>query len=103
MIRRPPRSTLFPYTTLFRSEESRSPLSPGRHGMAGCRVRGALRLGPWRAGACAVWLVNGGLHGRDLPSSLILHCADTALYSRRTTTCLLPGQLYAHTEASLPG
>src|SRR5256885_3661649 len=28
MIRRPPRSTLFPYTTLFRSHESRSSLSP---------------------------------------------------------------------------
>src|SRR5256885_6092463 len=28
MIRRPPRSTLFPYTTLFRSP-------PGRHGRAG--------------------------------------------------------------------
>src|SRR3712207_8407858 len=27
MIRRPPRSTLFPYTTLFRSEGSRSLLS----------------------------------------------------------------------------
>src|SRR3712207_7363090 len=25
MIRRPPRSTLFPYTTLFRSESNRSP------------------------------------------------------------------------------
>src|SRR2546426_7177773 len=25
MIRRPPRSTLFPYTTLFRSEESEAP------------------------------------------------------------------------------
>src|SRR3712207_8666771 len=28
MIRRPPRSTLFPYTTLFRSEDRR--LGPGR-------------------------------------------------------------------------
>src|SRR3712207_7364514 len=27
MIRRPPRSTLFPYTTLFRSEEGREVLS----------------------------------------------------------------------------
>src|SRR5688572_31571969 len=27
MIRRPPRSTLFPYTTLFRSEETETPLS----------------------------------------------------------------------------
>src|SRR3712207_9018484 len=32
MIRRPPRSTLFPYTTLFRSpdEAQRNPLSPSR-------------------------------------------------------------------------
>src|SRR3712207_8479198 len=30
MIRRPPRSTLFPYTTLFRSERSMHPGPPGR-------------------------------------------------------------------------
>src|SRR2546429_4270458 len=30
MIRRPPRSTLFPYTTLFRSPSTRKPPSPGR-------------------------------------------------------------------------
>src|SRR2546429_2957172 len=29
MIRRPPRSTLFPYTTLFRSSPTRSGTSPG--------------------------------------------------------------------------
>src|SRR3712207_8363764 len=28
MIRRPPRSTLFPYTTLFRSHERKSPHEP---------------------------------------------------------------------------
>src|SRR2546430_6304943 len=28
MIRRPPRSTLFPYTTLFRSEQTPSPTTP---------------------------------------------------------------------------
>src|SRR5690242_21560854 len=33
MIRRPPRSTLFPYTTLFRSEESIA-FGPKVHGMA---------------------------------------------------------------------
>src|SRR2546422_10894054 len=43
MIRRPPRSTLFPYTTLFRS---RSPLSGGG------RRRGALAGGPSRGSAC---------------------------------------------------
>src|SRR5256885_13109835 len=30
MIRRPPRSTLFPYTTLFRSDRVRLPLGRGR-------------------------------------------------------------------------
>src|SRR3712207_7011699 len=30
MIRRPPRSTLFPYTTLFRSELGRPHRAPGR-------------------------------------------------------------------------
>src|SRR2546429_2403901 len=29
MIRRPPRSTLFPYTTLFRSQPVRGPHAPG--------------------------------------------------------------------------
>src|SRR3712207_8422747 len=29
MIRRPPRSTLFPYTTLFRSERRRPPVATG--------------------------------------------------------------------------
>src|SRR5258705_8854936 len=32
MIRRPPRSTLFPYTTLFRSLRSRGARCPGRPG-----------------------------------------------------------------------
>src|SRR2546421_3887133 len=31
MIRRPPRSTLFPYTTLFRSDEYRGPGIPAGH------------------------------------------------------------------------
>src|SRR2546430_10340206 len=37
MIRRPPRSTLFPYTTLFRSRggTSRAPAGPGRRGAPG--------------------------------------------------------------------
>src|SRR5688572_30936439 len=43
MIRRPPRSTLFPYTTLFRSDRSRPrPLlrqQHPRHGLARARVR----------------------------------------------------------------
>src|SRR2546422_10037842 len=45
MIRRPPRSTLFPYTTLFRSRRRRQP--PGRGGSA----RGAQPPGARRASA----------------------------------------------------
>src|SRR2546426_6798755 len=42
MIRRPPRSTLFPYTTLFRSEPDRvRPERSPRRGAGGVRTRGA--------------------------------------------------------------
>src|SRR3712207_5072542 len=57
MIRRPPRSTLFPYTTLFRSEAG-----PARDGRAEADARGAPEHlavpdpGPRRA----VWAARGG-------------------------------------------
>src|SRR2546430_11147192 len=38
MIRRPPRSTLFPYTTLFRSSKGRDPRSPAAAEAAVYRV-----------------------------------------------------------------
>src|SRR2546427_12651193 len=43
MIRRPPRSTLFPYTTLFRSEKStrRAELDERRHVRADAGIRAA--------------------------------------------------------------
>src|SRR2546422_7589565 len=34
MIRRPPRSTLFPYTTLFRSELDRAGVAAAQHSLA---------------------------------------------------------------------
>src|SRR3712207_7961487 len=43
MIRRPPRSTLFPYTTLFRS------VARARRRPRGPRRGGAGALGPWLA------------------------------------------------------
>src|SRR3712207_7653537 len=41
MIRRPPRSTLFPYTTLFRSQvgEEQRQLVGGQHALVGHRAR----------------------------------------------------------------
>src|SRR2546427_5455185 len=52
MIRRPPRSTLFPYTTLFRSLRRRDPGVPGEQGERGAdeEVQFAIR-GQDRAGS----------------------------------------------------
>src|SRR5947208_5111994 len=45
MIRRPPRCTLFPYTTLFRSDVGQQQVDAGgRHGHQPQRVLGAARL-----------------------------------------------------------
>src|SRR2546422_10661407 len=40
MIRRPPRSTLFPYTTLFRSQEPQRPIDRPRDADAWCHDDG---------------------------------------------------------------
>src|SRR3712207_7318184 len=57
MIRRPPRSTLFPYTTLFRSRSDKAAL--GGHG------------------ASTSWTQSGGT-----PASVVMPCVSTA--SRRS-------------------
>src|SRR3712207_6982969 len=44
MIRRPPRSTLFPYTTLFRSLAGVADADPGLLTLEGCRAKPLLRL-----------------------------------------------------------
>src|SRR3712207_8713891 len=69
MIRRPPRSTLFPYTTLFRSRRLYS-AAAGRFRQSGC-------LGP--GGQCARPLRSGGRprseeHTSELQSRPYLVC-----------------------------
>src|SRR2546422_7976980 len=59
MIRRPPRSTLFPYTTLFRSQRQEARLP-----VAG-RLRGAGREDPQRATTAP--LPEGGARSRARP------------------------------------
>src|SRR5688572_31525613 len=51
MIRRPPRSTLFPYTTLFRSRDQPARKSGRRGAARGERARA--RLGPRQPGGAA--------------------------------------------------
>src|SRR2546428_7517539 len=47
MIRRPPRSTLFPYTTLFRSRDAVClAIGSGREAAVGLRLRSAHRARP---------------------------------------------------------
>src|SRR2546429_884203 len=84
MIRRPPRSTLFPYTTLFRSRDApRAPRDrckgPGGKGSPGCRVGRAERGGGHaprenRPGSVAVRLVRSEEHTSELQSRLHLVC-----------------------------
>src|SRR5258708_14468115 len=45
MIRRPPRSTLFPYTTLFRSGRGADPTPSREMGEEGCHLSGAHLVG----------------------------------------------------------
>src|SRR3989449_3167153 len=83
MIRRPPRSTLFPYTTLFRSSgEGRvalapvTPLNDGTVSVGGHALGGAGRIGrltsavTWYAGV----LPRSEEHTSELQSRLHLVC-----------------------------
>src|SRR5260370_23206682 len=63
MIRRPPRSTLFPYTTLFRSDSSRAPRGEGPQG-----AMRAARQGP------APIRLRSEEHTSELQSHLNLVC-----------------------------
>src|SRR3712207_7321828 len=48
MIRRPPRSTLFPYTTLFRSANARSDSTPRRSSTTPSTAIASDQLTTWR-------------------------------------------------------
>src|SRR3712207_8124493 len=90
MIRRPPRSTLFPYTTLFRS------LRPGGGFPPQCatedRGRRSGRRGAEGARACPGRLGEGGRseeHTSELQSRQYLVCR-LLLEKKKTTTTHLP-------------
>src|SRR3712207_7063737 len=62
MIRRPPRSTLFPYTTLFRSEAERG---QPRHVLGQHRERRQEQAADQRAGRCGDAAEDGQQHDRE--------------------------------------
>src|SRR2546429_6965819 len=79
MIRRPPRSTLFPYTTLFRSR----PAPDGRAGAPGHQCGGARgRIGDRRQGA------RSEEHTSELQSRLHLVCRLLLEKKKKHPPCL---------------
>src|SRR3712207_7263478 len=92
MIRRPPRSTLFPYTTLFRSRSERRPASRATAVRRATRGRtGFVWCGAWSGAS------NGygceGLRGRRsvnvLPSPTRSEEHTSELQSRQYLVCRL--------------
>src|SRR5467141_1575032 len=118
MIRRPPRSTLFPYTTLFRSRADPAPVELGGRHHLQLRDQSLGRQGPGARGgvprAQARW-APGGIGrrrprrdpGRDPPERRALdrlrgRCAGGAGVPRQAR----PGRLRGHrsrADADLPG
>src|SRR3712207_7164187 len=79
MIRRPPRSTLFPYTTLFRSEDEVLPVRMSLTRLADMAARG------WWGGDLHVHMNYGGAY-RNTPRSEE-HTSE--LQSRQYLVCRL--------------
>src|SRR3712207_7182855 len=87
MIRRPPRSTLFPYTTLFRSarrhrlsergvqhREAGLDEQPAHHAHGHARARAAGRAVPARGAALGPGMVRSEEHTSELQSRQYLVC-----------------------------
>src|SRR5687767_15650090 len=93
MLRRPPRSTLFPYTTLFRSERSvstPSPVSPAKK--SPCRkaklrpVRSdSIRKPDW-PNACSFPALRSEEHTSELQSLAYLVCRLLLEKKKKKTT-----------------
>src|SRR5260370_15435187 len=97
MIRRPPRSTLFPYTTLFRSSFDRllGPLrarKPERKHPAVCRSRSSRSPSPGRRGG------RSEEHTSELQSHLNLVCRLLLEKKKKNIDTVR----YTHSDLSTP-
>src|SRR2546426_9005400 len=79
MIRRPPRSTLFPYTTLFRSRRARPPIGSTRIPPAPGQ---AVRSTAWSCGAD-----RSEEHTSELQSPCNLVCRLLLEKKKKPSTC----------------
>src|SRR5260370_14997354 len=93
MIRRPPRSTLFPYTTLFRSHGHQRVV--GRPGRAGCREH----LVPGLGQPVAIENVRRSEeHTSELQSHLNLVCRLLLEKKKKNTTLQIDQNQQQQTE-----
>src|SRR2546425_5317633 len=95
MIRRPPRSTLFPYTTLFRSHPLGNPhywLDPGN----GRRIARAIadKLSRVSAGDAAYFGGRSEEHTSELQSLAYLVCRLLLEKKKKTRTGCLTGHTF---------
>src|SRR5256885_5453000 len=79
MIRRPPRSTLFPYTTLFRSQRRRR------------QVLNPLSQEQWKLGSRSSPLIRSEEHTSELQSPCNLVCR-LLLEKKKKDNCTLRGR-----------
>src|SRR2546430_15307230 len=96
MIRRPPRSTLFPYTTLFRSLEV-SIAAPGLRYAASLVLHDYGRAAEWGAGRFSLLVREPiGVAGISVPwnspVALLIRSLAPALAAGCTTVMKMPGQ-----------
>src|SRR2546428_6633166 len=84
MIRRPPRSTLFPYTTLFRS----TPTAPYSQAVLADAPQVYLRLGDLASDSTdrVAFDSSGGCHNAALPASMAAHPSDAVCDSDGAVT-----------------
>src|SRR3989442_6710464 len=83
MIRRPPRSTLFPYTTLFRSHHPRRSLRRRRYL---CRWHQRPRLGRRELRRELSWALRSEEHTSELQSRPHLVCRLLLEKKKKTST-----------------
>src|SRR5256885_7062606 len=101
MIRRPPRSTLFPYTTLFRSPAVQGVVHPGCAGVIAARVdarplvRRRLRVRRLGVGTidCGPDGKRSEEHTSELQSPCNLVCRLLLEKKKKTRTVLFPMQM----------
>src|SRR5690348_17793122 len=102
MIRRPPRSTLFPYTTLFRSDRDATPSSIGSRGL---RVEPILRTDAGDIGGAATMRLTEQPHTTDRKSTRLnsshpsISYAVFCLKKKKKKRQLNQAQQFIHTKS----